>query len=545
MAKPKVLITDKINQVAGDILSEVADVDFKDVLPEDELCAIIGEYDALMVRSQTTVTPKIIECAKKMKIIGRAGVGVDNINLEEATNRGIIVVNSPEGNTAAAAEHTVALMLSMARNIPQADASLKQGRWDRSKLTGVEVFNKTLGTIGLGKIGSRVVKAAVAMGMNVIVFDPYVTQEKVEELGATLVKSLEEIWERSDFITLHVPKNRETANLINKDTLYKMKKGVMLVNCARGGIIDELALKEAIESGHVAAAAIDVFEKEPIDPENPLLAINGKIVLTPHLGASTEEAQLKVAVDVAEQIRDVLAGKSAKSAVNIPYLRAELLEPVKEYMNLAENIGLLARQISEGGIKQVEIALKGKLSQNDTAPLKVAVLKGILSHNLEDVNYVNAPILAKQQGFEVVESKSEQSGVYDGLITVKLTTDQGVRSVSGAMIADKTPRIVKIDNYVTSLEIAEHILITPHQDKPGMIAKVSTILGNSNINIRMMMVARKEESATGGESTMIITADEHIDGEILEEIKQIDGIYDAKYISLNPDKTITAALIPA
>ncbi len=545
MAKPRVLITDKINKAAGDILSEAADVDFKEVLPEGQLCEIIGQYDAMMVRSQTKVTPGVIEAAKKMKIIGRAGVGVDNINLEEATNRGIIVVNSPEGNTAAAAEHTVALMLSMARNIPQADISIKQGKWERSKFTGVEVFNKTLGTIGLGKIGSRVLKAAVALGMKVLVYDPYVTQEKVEELGATLIKSLDEFWGVCDFITIHVPKTRETAYLINRNTLNRMKKGVMLVNCARGGIVDEEALKEAVESGQVAAAALDVFEKEPIDPDNPLLNAEGKIIMTPHLGASTEEAQLKVAIDVAEQIRDVLSGKSARSAVNIPYLRAELLEPVKEYMNLAENIGLLARQISEGGIRQVEVAVKGKLSGYDTTPLKVAVLKGILSHNLEDVNCVNAPILVRQQGFEVIESKSEQSGTYDGLITVKITTDAGTHSVSGAMIADNTPRIIKIDDITANIEIAEHILITPHQDKPGMVAKVSAILGNNNINIRMMMVARKQEASSGGESTMIITADEHIRDEILEEIKQVQGIYDAKYIYLRPDRTTAAALMHA
>jgi len=535
--KPKVLVTDKINKVAGDILSEVAEVDFKETLPEDQLYEIIGDYDALMIRSQTKVTPKILEAAKRMKIIGRAGVGVDNINLEESTNKGVIVVNSPEGNTAAAAEHTVALMLSMARNIPQADLSIKQGKWERSKYTGKEVFNKTLGSIGLGKIGSRVVKAAVAMGMKVVVYDPYVTAERVEELGATLVKSLDEFWGICDFITIHTPKTRETSYLINKNTINRMKKGVMIVNCARGGIIDEEALKEGIESGQVAAAALDVFEKEPIDPNNPLLTTDGHLVMTPHLGASTEEAQLKVAVDVAEQIRDVLAGKSARSAVNIPYLRADLLEPVKEYMNLAENLGLLARQLSEGGIKQLEITVRGKLTQYDTTPIKVAVLKGILSHNLEDVNYVNAPIIAKQQGFEVVESKAEQSGSYAGSIRVKLTTDSEVRTVCGAMIADKTPRIVKIDEYTISLEIAKHILITPHQDKPGMIAKVSTILGKNNINIRMMMVARKEQTI-GGESTMIITSDEHIWDEILEEVKQVEGIFDAKYICLKPDKTI-------
>ncbi len=534
--KPKVLITDKINKVAGNLLSEVAEVDFKETLPEDQLCEIIGNYDALMVRSQTKVTAKVLEAAKRMKIVGRAGVGVDNIDLEESTNRGIIIVNSPEGNTAAAAEHTIALMLSMARNIPAADLSIKQGKWERSKFTGTEVFNKTLGSIGLGKIGSRVVKAAVAMGMKVVVYDPYITRERVEQLGASLVKSLDEFWGICDFITIHSPKTRETSYLINKNTINRMKKGVMLVNCARGGIVDEEALKEGIESGQVAAAALDVFEKEPIDPNNPLLKTNGQIVMTPHLGASTEEAQLKVAVDVAEQIRDVLAGKSARSAVNIPYLRADLLEPVKEYMNLAENIGLLARQISEGGIKRLKLTLNGKLTQYDTTPLKVAVLKGVLSHNLENVNYVNAPIIAKQSGFEIVESKSEYAGSYAGSITVKITTESGVYAVSGAMIADKTPRIVKINESAVSLEIAEHILIIPHHDKPGMIARVSAILGNNNINIRMMMVARKEE-AVGGESTMIITTDEHIWDEILEEIKQVEGIFDAKSIYLRPEKS--------
>ena len=535
--KPKVLITDKINEAAGGILSDVAEVHFKETLPEDQLCKIIGEYDALMVRSQTKVTPKILDAAKNMKIIGRAGVGVDNINLEESTNRGVIVVNSPEGNTAAAAEHTVALMLSMARNIPEASLSIKQGKWERSKFTGTEVFNKTLGTIGLGKIGSRVVKTAVALGMKVVVYDPYVTQEKVEELGATLIKSLDDFWGVCDFITIHVPKTRETAYLINRNTLNRMKKGVMLINCARGGIIDESALKEAIESEQVAAAAIDVFEKEPIASDSPLLSVDGHLVMTPHLGASTAEAQLKVAIDVAEQIRDVLAGKSARSAVNIPYLRADLLDPVKEYMNLAENIGLLARQVSEGGIKQLELTIRGNLSRFDSTPLKVAVLKGILSYNLENVNYVNAPIIAKQRGFEVIESKSEKSGNYAGLITVKLTTDSEVHTVSGAMIAEKTPRIVEIDEYTISLEIAKHLLIMPHKDKPGMIAKVSTILGNNSINIRMMMVARKDE-IVGGESTMIITTDEHINDEILEEMKQIEGIFDAKYIYLKPDKSI-------
>jgi D-3-phosphoglycerate dehydrogenase len=532
----KVLVTDKINKAAGDILSQVAEVHYKETLPEDELAAVIGEYDALMVRSQTKVTKKILAAATKMKIIGRAGVGVDNIDVEESTQRGIIVVNSPDGNTTAAAEHTVAMMLAMTRYIPEADLSTKSGKWERSKFTGIEVFNKTLGIIGLGKIGSRVAKAAVALGMKVIVCDPFASKERVEELGASYIKSLDDFWPLCDFITIHAPKTRETMYLINKNTLNRMKPGVRIVNCARGGIIDEAALKDALESGHVASAAVDVFEKEPIEADNPLLSCKGHLIITPHLGASTEEAQVNVAFDVAEQIRDVLSGKSARSAVNIPALKAELLEPVKPYMNLAENLGTLAKQLSNGAIKKIKIRTYGYLAQLDSSPLKIAVLKGILSGNLEGVNYVNAPIIAKSRGIMVEDSKSDTSCNYAGLISVKIITETDVHRVSGAMIAENTPRIVKIDDYNTSIAPAEHILITPHQDKPGMIAKVATILGTNNVNISMMQVAKKD-ATVGGESTMIINTDDMVNPELLEQIKKIDGVYEAVYVNLNPDKS--------
>ncbi|MDD3013050.1 MAG: phosphoglycerate dehydrogenase [Candidatus Gastranaerophilales bacterium] len=534
----KVLVTDKINKTAGDILSQVAEVHYKETMPEDELALIIGEYDALMVRSQTKVTKKILAAAKNMKIIGRAGVGVDNIDVEESTQRGIIVVNSPEGNTTAAAEHTIAMMLSMTRYIPEADLSTKAGKWERAKFTGVEVFNKTLGIIGLGKIGSRVAKAALALGMKVLVCDPFTSKERVEELGATYIKSLEDFWPLCDFITIHAPKTKETMYLINKNTLNRMKPGVRIVNCARGGIIDEAALKEALDSGHVASAAVDVFEKEPLEADNPLLKCKGHLILTPHLGASTEEAQINVALDVAEQIRDVLAGKSARSAVNIPALKAELLEPVKPYMNLAENLGTLVRQISNGAIKIIKIRTHGSLAQLDSSPLKIAVLKGILSGNLEGVNYVNAPIIAKSRGIIVEDSKSDSSCNFVGLITVKLITDTETHAVSGAMIAENTPRIVKIDDYNTSIAPAEHILITPHQDKPGMIAKVATILGTNSVNISMMQVARKDKTV-GGESTMIINTDDLVKPELLEQIKQIDGVFNAVYVNLNPEKSVS------
>ena len=335
----KVLITDKINEAAGKVLDGVADVEYIPTLTEDELAEKIKGYDALMVRSQTKVTKKILDSADKLKIVGRAGVGVDNIDIESATQNGVIVVNSPDGNTNAAAEHTIAMMLAMSRNIPAACSSTKEGKWERSKFTGVEVFGKTLGIIGFGKIGHHVANVAIALGMNVVVSDPYTTKEAVEKIGAKYVTSLDEFWGQCDYITIHTPKTKETTALINRNTLNRMKKGVRIVNCARGGIIDEAALKEALESGQVQAAAIDVFETEPDITASPLYGCKGNITMTPHLGASTAEAQFNVAIDVAEQIREVLSGGSAKAAINIPALKSAVIEPVRDYMQLAENIG--------------------------------------------------------------------------------------------------------------------------------------------------------------------------------------------------------------
>src|SRR5574344_120859 len=397
----KVLITDKINEKAKNIIDEVAQGVILPTMSEEELCKVIGDYDGLMVRSQTKVTPKIIEAAKNLKIIGRAGVGVDNINLESATQHGIIVVNSPDGNTNAAAEHTVALMLAMSRNIAKAAESTKKGLWERSKFTGHEVYGKTLGIIGFGKIGHNVAKTALALGMNVLVSDPYTTKEVVEKFGAKYAQTIDDIWKESDYITVHVPKTKETLHMINKDTIAKMKDGVRLINCARGGIIDENDLAKALEKGKVAQAAIDVFETEPNIADSSLVKTAGDVLLTPHLGASTEEAQLKVAEDDAQQIKEVLAGGSARSAVNIPSLKPEKLEPVKDYMQLAENIGELAMQLSSGALKSIEIIANGKLATLDISPLETAVLKGILSSFMTDINYVNAAIIAKSKGLDV------------------------------------------------------------------------------------------------------------------------------------------------
>lgn len=527
----KVLITDKINEIAKNILLEGKDIEAY-VLPtmsEDELCKTISDYDALMIRSETKVTKKVLDAGKKLKIVGRAGVGVDNVDVESATQSGVIVVNSPDGNTTAAAEHTVALILSMARNIPAAVASTKQGLWERSKFTGTEVFGKTLGIIGLGKIGSHVAKVAIALGMKVIVCDPYTTQEAVESIGAEYVQHLDDFWGKCDFISVHTPKTRETTHLINMNSINRMKKGVKIVNCARGGIIDEVALKEALESGQVGAAAIDVFEAEPDIKSSPLLGVSGNVVLTPHLGASTSEAQLNVAIDVAHQIKEVLGGGSATSAVNIPSLKPAILEPVKDYMQLAENIGELAQQILEGNLKSIEISAKGKLASLDISPLETAILKGAFSSFTDNVNYVNAPLLAKQKGISVTTSKSETSGDYIGLITVKLISSTTEALVSGALIAENIRRIVKIDQYNTSIEPEKHMLFVPHENKPSMIAKVATVIGEAGININHMQVVQKIDD----NSLMVINTDSAVEKDVLEKIEKIDGVSKSKYVKLS------------
>ncbi len=528
----KVLITDKINEKAKAIIGDAAQSDLLPTMSEEELCKVIGDYDALMVRSQTKVTEKVIEAGKNLKIIGRAGVGVDNINLDAATRHGIVVVNSPDGNTNAAAEHTVALMLAMSRNIAKAAESTKKGLWERSKFTGHEVFGKTLGIIGFGKIGHHVAETALALGMKVLVCDPFTSKEVVEKFGAQYAESLDDFWGKCDYITVHTPKTKETMHMINKDTISKMKPGVRLINCARGGIIDEKALAAALESGHVAQAAVDVFEGEPDIAENPLVKTTGDILLTPHLGASTEEAQLKVAEDVAEQIRDVLKGGSARSAVNIPSLKPSKLEPVKDYMQLAENIGELAMQMSAGALKGIYVTVKGNLADLDVSPLETAVVKGVLSAFVNDVNYVNAPVIAKNKGLDVTTTKSNTSTDYIGSIILKLVTDKETNTISGALIAQNMPRIVKINGYNASIEPEKHMILVPHENKPAMVAKVATVLGNKNINITRMNVAQNR-AENDNISIMIINTGSEVDESTLSEISSIDGIGTAKYINLS------------
>ncbi len=526
---PKVLVSDKLNESGLEILKSAAEVDYKPGISAEELKKIIKDYSALLVRSQTIVTKEVIDaCSSNMKIIGRAGVGVDNIDLEAATQKGIIVVNSPEGNTTAAAEHTVAMMMTMARQIPLADASMKKKEWKRSDFMGFEMFSKTLGIVGLGKIGSRVGKAALALGMKVLAYDPFVTEELTKKLGFELVK-LEDIWKRADVITFHVPKTKETANLLNAETLKKCKKGVRIVNCARGGIVDEVALAEAIKSGHVGGAAFDVFSEEPVNPNNPLLELGNKIVLTPHLGASTEEAQLNVALDVAEQIRDVLSGGLARSAVNLPAMRAETISPVKPFMSLAEDLGAIAAQMADGAIQEIKIEAKGELANKNIDPLVVSVLKGVLSQSVEGVNFVNAPIIAKARKIKVTETKSEKTGDFVEEFTVIVKTDKGEKLIAGTLLAQDTPAIIQVDNYSMSATIAEHMLLTHHQDKPGMIAQVSNLLWKGNINISSMHVGRKGPREM---SVMVLNLDDPVPNELVSQIAQVDGILEAKYVRL-------------
>jgi D-3-phosphoglycerate dehydrogenase len=521
----KVLITDKINDLAVKIVARVAEVDNLPTMEEDKLCEIIGQYDALLVRSQTKVTKKIIEAGKNLKIIGRAGVGVDNIDVNCATENGIIVVNSPDGNTHAAAEHTIALMMAMSRNIPLADASVKKGLWERSKFTGVEVYNKTLGIIGFGKIGTHVANVALALGMKVVVCDPYANKEVVEKMGAKYIEHLDDFWGMIDYLTIHTPKTKETTGLINTNTLNRMKKGVRIINCARGGIIVEADLAKALESGQVAQCAIDVYEDEKNVAQSPLLQFEKNAILTPHLGASTDEAQINVALDVANQVVDVLSGRNATSAINIPALKPQKLEAVKEYMGLAENIAQLASQISKGAIKELNISVGGKLAELDISPLEIAILKGILSANLDDINYVNAPIIAKQRGIEVKTSKTNDN---ENSIEVKVVTANDTTIVKGELIAKIYKRITKINEYHTSIEPKQHMLLVPHINKVGMIAKVAGVLGADNINISGMQCAQGKDD----KSIMIINIDSSVEQSTLDKINKLDDILGARYINI-------------
>lgn len=523
----KVLVSDSIDQSGIDILAQVAQVDVKTNLSPEELVAIIPEYDALMIRSGTRVTAEVIEAGSQLKIIGRAGVGVDNVDVPAATRKGIVVVNSPEGNTIAAAEHALAMMMSLSRHIPEADASVKSNKWERNRFMGAEVYKKTLGVVGLGKIGAHVASVARAMGMKLLAYDPFISQERAEQLGCRLV-DLDRLFRDSDYITLHVPKTKETTHLIGKETLAIMKPTVRIINCARGGVVDEDALIAALEAGKIGGAALDVFEQEPLKESR--LREMPNVVLTPHLGASTAEAQVNVAIDVAEQIRDVLLGLPARSAVNIPGLNPNVLAEMRPFLSLAETLGMMVGQLAGGRIEKLTVSLQGDLAESDSKPLVVAALKGLLSPALrERVNYVNANIEAKERGIRVVESRDPSVRDYSGALHLEAVGSLGSHCVTGALLSEGGIHITDIDNFPVNVEPTHNMLFTRHSDMPGIIGKIGSILGNFNVNIASMQVGRK---IVRGDALMVLSLDDPLPDGVLEEITKIAGITDAYTVRL-------------
>ena len=524
----KVLVADPIDQEGIDFLTKhLIEVDIKTGLQPEELLAIIPEYEALIVRSQTKVTAEVVEAGSKLQVIGRAGVGVDNIDLKAATQKGIIVVNAPESNTLSAAEHTIALMLSMARNIPQAHAQLKSGKWDRKIFTGIEVRNKKIGIIGLGKVGAEVAKRCQGLDMDVIGYDPMVSMEHAESLGVELV-SLEELLQDSDFVTVHVPLTNATRGLISEKALQKVKPSIRFLNVARGGIIDEEALFKAIDEGRVAGAAIDVFSKEPAI-ENVLLQ-SDKIVVTPHLGASTVEAQTGVARDVAEQVIDALEGKPARYAVNMPMVSPETMPFLAPFMYLGSTLGWLAAQLAEGHLHTITIKYEGEIAGHKTEALKATVLGGLLeSTSDERVNMVNANMIAQRRGIKIIEQESVTCESYGSLMTIEIGTNKGTTIVAGTILRGES-HIVRVNEYWLNIVPAgAYWLFSDHLDRPGLIASVATVTGEANINISSMYVVRQQ---IRGQALMVLCLDEPLTEEHIQQILAIPDIHTAKLVKL-------------
>lgn len=526
----KVLISDQLSDEGIQALLDAPDVEVvrQTGLTEEELIEIIGEYDALIVRSQTKVTKNVIDHAHKLKIIGRAGVGVDNIDLTAATENGIIVVNAPDGNTISTAEHTFSMLMAIARKIPQAYLKLKNNVWDRKSFIGVELNGKTLSIIGLGRIGTEVAKRAKAFNMTVYAHDPFLTPERAEKLGVHYA-SLDEAIRVADFITVHTPLIKETKHLISYEQFKMMKDGVHILNCARGGIINEDALYEAIVNKKVAGAALDVFEEEPAI-NHPLLELD-EVIATPHLAASTVEAQENVAIDVSQEVLNVLRGKSFKNAVNLPSVPAHIMQKVQPYFHLSEHLGSFLAQIAVGALEEIQITYTGELADLDVAPLTRNVVKGILAHHLgaQQVNYVNAPFLAKQRDISISEQKESSSKGFTNLITVAVKTTQESRSVSGTLLNGYGARIVKIDNYSVDVTPQGHLMYILHHDRPGVIGRVGTLLGSHDVNIAAMQVGRTD---VGGDAIMIITVDKPVAPNVQDHLGELSEVQKVTEINL-------------
>jgi D-3-phosphoglycerate dehydrogenase / 2-oxoglutarate reductase len=525
----KVLVSDNMSEKGIEIFKKAKGitVDVKTGLPPEELKAIIKDYDGLAIRSATKVTADIIGAAKKLKVIGRAGIGLDNVDIPAASQRGIVVMNTPEGNTVTTAEHTISLILSMTRMIPQATASMKAMKWEKKKFQGRELFNKTLGIIGIGKIGSIVADRAKGLKMKVIAFDPFIQADMISKQGIEAV-TLDELYKRADYITIHVPKTKDTLGMINAKAFGKMKKGTMLVNCSRGGVVDEKALYEALAGGQLGAAALDVFEKEP-PGDSPLMGLDN-FICTPHLGASTKEAQENVALAVAEQIVDYLLNGVIRNAVNVPSVSANLLERVKPYLTLAERMGAFQAQILQGAPTEVSIEYLGEVSLFDTQPMTVSLLKGLLTPALRDVvNFVNAPLLAKERGIKITESKSETANDFLNQITLKVKTQEKDSTISGTLFGKFEPRIVRLNNFRLEAVPEGHMLLITSVDRPGVIGAIATTLGKHSINIERMTVGQEKDQ---GMNIILLTTDQILLPSVLKDVAGLPPVVSVQAVEL-------------
>lgn len=513
---PKVLISDNLSPAAVAIFKERGvDVDVKVGLSKDELAEIIGGYDGLAVRSATKVTEKIIGAATRLKVVGRAGIGVDNIDTRAATARGIIVMNTPYGNSITTAEHAISLMLALARQIPQADRSTKAGKWEKSKFMGVELFGKTLGVIGCGNIGAIVADRGIGLKMRVMAYDPFLSPERAIEIGVEKVE-LEELFRRADFITLHTPLTERTRNIIDAKALAQMKPSARIINCARGGLIDEAALAEALKAGRIAGAALDVFEVEPAQ-ESPLFELDN-VICTPHLGASTSEAQEKVALQIAEQMADYLLKGAISNAINFPSITAEEAPKLTPYIKLAEQLGSFAGQLTETRLKHARIEYTGEIAEMNTRALTAAMLAGLLRPQLTDVNMVSAPAMARERGLVVEEVKRGEEGAYQTYVRLTVETERGERSVAGTVFSDGRPRIVQIKGIGMEAELSPHMLYITNQDKPGFIGRFGSLMGEAGVNIATLSLGRDRP---GGDAISLVAVDEPVSDEILAKVRAL------------------------
>jgi len=524
----KVLVTEPLASEGMDILRKQIELDIKLGLGPEELIATIGEYEALMVRSETRVTRDVIEAGKKLQVIARAGVGVDNIDLDAATRKGIVVVNAPAANTVSAAEHAIALMFALARHLPQAHAHLKAGQWLRQNFVGIELRDKTVGIVGLGNVGSEVARRAQGLQMRIIAHDPFVSPEYANNLGAELV-SLEDLLRQSDFITLHVPLSTQATGLIGAKELSLVKPTVRIVNCARGGLINEQALAEAVNEGRVAGAAVDVFSQEPPPADNPLLN-NERIIVTPHLGASTEEAQAGVSVDAAEQVIAVLNGRPARYAVNAPLIPPETLSFLGPFFNVASTVGRAVAQLAEGQASSIDIVYDGEIANYDITTLKAAVIGGLLEGISEErINIVNANVIAQRRGLRIAEHKTPTCENYASLLTVSVTTSAGATTVAATVLRNEV-HIVRVDDYwIDLVPKGGYLMFSDHRDRPGLIGAVGTLTGNAGINISSMQVGRLQAR---GRALMVLELDEPLGEEQIQQILSIPDVYMVKVVKL-------------